>query len=103
MVAFVTLCEAYMGNEPHFNLWNYFFHASLQQGLGTEIVALGNVGIFVRSGRGVDPYFQLPTFDALNGWPKAWFFLRNDTDTPLPIFTDSCPVPQPNWGYGVAQ
>jgi hypothetical protein len=28
-VAFVTLCEAYMGIEPHFNLWNYFFCARL--------------------------------------------------------------------------
>jgi hypothetical protein len=27
--AFVTLCETYMGIEPHFNLWNYFFHARL--------------------------------------------------------------------------
>jgi hypothetical protein len=27
MTAFVTLCEDYMGIEPHFNLWNYFFHA----------------------------------------------------------------------------
>jgi hypothetical protein len=26
MAAFVTLCEAYMGIEPYFNLWNYFFH-----------------------------------------------------------------------------
>jgi hypothetical protein len=30
MVALVTLCEAYMGIEPHFNLWNYFFRAWLQ-------------------------------------------------------------------------
>jgi hypothetical protein len=35
MAAFVTLCkvymgEAYMGTEPHFNLWNYLFHARLQ-------------------------------------------------------------------------
>jgi hypothetical protein len=30
MAAFVTLCEAYMGIEPHFNLWNYFFRALLQ-------------------------------------------------------------------------
>jgi hypothetical protein len=29
MTAFVTLCEAYMGIEPHFNLWNYFFRARL--------------------------------------------------------------------------
>jgi hypothetical protein len=23
---FITFCEAYMGIEPHFNLWNYLFH-----------------------------------------------------------------------------
>jgi hypothetical protein len=26
MAAFMTLCEAYMGIEPHFDLCNYFFH-----------------------------------------------------------------------------
>jgi hypothetical protein len=30
MAAFMTLYEAYMGIEPHFNLWNYFFHAQLR-------------------------------------------------------------------------
>jgi hypothetical protein len=25
MVALVTLCETYIGIEPHFNLWSYFF------------------------------------------------------------------------------
>jgi hypothetical protein len=27
--AFMTLCEAYMRIEPHFDLWNYFFRARL--------------------------------------------------------------------------
>jgi hypothetical protein len=30
MVALVTLCEAYIGIEPHINLWSYFFHARLR-------------------------------------------------------------------------
>jgi hypothetical protein len=30
MVTFVTLCKAYMGIEPHFDLWNYFFRTGLQ-------------------------------------------------------------------------
>jgi hypothetical protein len=30
IAAFVTLCEAYIGIEPHFNLWNYFFHAQIR-------------------------------------------------------------------------
>jgi hypothetical protein len=29
IAAFVTLCEAYMGIESHFNMWNYFFHIQL--------------------------------------------------------------------------
>jgi hypothetical protein len=31
MAAFVTLCEAYIGIDPHFNLWHYFFGAQLRQ------------------------------------------------------------------------
>jgi hypothetical protein len=46
MAAFVTLCEAYMWIEPHFNLWNYF-RAHLKQGSGAETITLGNVEIFV--------------------------------------------------------
>jgi hypothetical protein len=25
IMVFVTLCEAYMGIEPYYNLWDYFF------------------------------------------------------------------------------
>jgi hypothetical protein len=71
-----------MGIEPHFNLWNY---------------------IFVRSRPGVDPYFCFSMSAPPVGWRKVWFFLRNDADVLLPLFTGSCPVSQPKWGNGVAQ
>jgi hypothetical protein len=29
MAFFVTLCEAYMVIDPHFDMWNYFFHTRL--------------------------------------------------------------------------
>jgi hypothetical protein len=103
MAAFVTLCEPYMGIEPHFNQWNYFFRARLQQGSSAKVAALGSVDIFLRSGYGVDPYFQLLTYGPPGGWLKVWFFLRNNTDASLPIFMGSHPVPRPYWGYGVAQ
>jgi hypothetical protein len=86
MAAFITLCEAYMGMEPHFNLWNYFFHAWLGQGSGTEAVVLGHVDIFVRS-----------------RLQKVWFFLCNNPNAPLSVFMGSRPIPQPNWGYAVAR
>jgi hypothetical protein len=85
-----------MGIEPHFNMWNYFFHARLQQGLGVEAAILGIVDIFIRSQHVVDPYFHLPMSNPPDGWQKVWFFLRNDTDALLSLFTGSCPIPQPN-------
>jgi hypothetical protein len=103
MAAFVTLYEAYMGIEPHFKLGNYFFRIWVQQGSGVEAAALGSVDNFVRFGRGVDPYFHLSTSSPPDGWWKIWFFLRNDTDVPLPMFTVSHHVPQTNWGSSEAQ
>jgi hypothetical protein len=47
MTAFVTLCEADMGIEPHFDIWNYIFDALLQQGSDVDVAALGSVDIFV--------------------------------------------------------
>jgi hypothetical protein len=57
ITAFVTLYEAYMGIEPHFDLWSQFFHARLLSGSGAEAVVLGGVDIYVKcdrttSGRG---------------------------------------------------
>jgi hypothetical protein len=103
IAAFVTLCKPYIGIEPHFNLWNYFFCVGLQQGSGMEMSALGNVDIFVRSGPVVDPYFHLRMSDPPVGWRKVWFFLKNDANVSLPVFMGSRPIPQPKWGYGVIQ
>jgi hypothetical protein len=61
------------------------------------------VDIFVRYGPGIDLYFCLPMSDPPTGWRKVWFFLRNDVDMPLPVFTGNCPIPQPKWGYSVVQ
>jgi hypothetical protein len=58
MAAFVTLCEAYMGIEPHFHLWNHFFHTRLRQGPDAETIVLGSVDLLVRSGSIIDPYLS---------------------------------------------
>jgi hypothetical protein len=97
MAAFVTLCEAYMGIERLFNLWNLFC-ARIWQGPSVEAAVLGSVDIFVRSGHIVDPYFNLQMFCLLDGCQKVWFFLKNDTDAPFTVLMCSCPIRQPNWG-----
>jgi hypothetical protein len=85
-----------MGIDPHFDLWNYFFHVWLPQGSDVEVAILGGVVIHVKSGHGVDPYFDLPMSESMDGCQKIWFFLRNDATMPLPMFTSNRPVPQPN-------
>jgi hypothetical protein len=40
---------------------------------------------------------------SMMGWHSQWFYLMNDTDAPLPVFTGHHPTPHHNWGYGVAR
>jgi hypothetical protein len=96
IASFVTLGKAYMGIKPHFDMWNYFFHAQLLQDSGAQVAVFGGVDIYVKSGPGVNSYFHLPLSGSTDGWRKVWFFLRNDADVPLPMFTGTCPVCQPN-------
>jgi hypothetical protein len=55
---FVTMCEAYMGIEPHFNSWN-FFHIRLWLDSDVAAVVWGYTEIYVRIGSGINPYFCL--------------------------------------------
>jgi hypothetical protein len=98
MAFFMTLCEAYMVIDLHFDLWNYFFRTWLQQGLNAEAAVWGQCGHFIRSGPGVDPCFRFLMFDSPIRWKKVWFFLTNDVDAPFPMFTSKRPILQPNGG-----
>jgi hypothetical protein len=62
-------------------------------GLEHGVAVLGGTDIYVKSKHEVDPYFHLPMFESTDVWWKVWFFMRNDADTPLPVFMDSRPIP----------
>jgi len=50
IVAFIAMCEGYLGIEPHFELWRYFFSISLikkERGRETP-VPMGCAGIHLR-------------------------------------------------------
>jgi hypothetical protein len=99
----VTLSDAYLGIDPHFDMLNYIFCVYLPQVSDMAVVVLGGVVLHVKSRHGIDPYFDLPIPKSVNEWQKIWFSLRNDAATLLPIFMGNCPVPQPNWGHGLAK
>jgi hypothetical protein len=98
IVAFMTLCEVYMGIDPEFDLWNYFFRVRHPLDLEVELTVSEGAVIHVRSGHRVDPYLKIPVPRLMKGWWKKWFYLRNDASTLLPVFIDSHPVPLPSWG-----
>jgi hypothetical protein len=50
ITAFITLCEAYMGIEPHFKLWKYFFRTQLQSDPDAKAAMLGCVDVYVHPG-----------------------------------------------------
>jgi hypothetical protein len=102
IAAFITLCEAYMGIEPHLNLWNYF-RIQFWQDSGTEAAVWGCVDVYVWTGGEVDQYFHLSVSNPPARWRRQWFFLKNDIDVPLPTITGRRPTAQPYWGYGVGK
>jgi hypothetical protein len=61
------------------------------------------VDFLVRSEPEVDPYIFIPKSDPSVGWWRVWFLLRNNVDVPLHTFVGGCPIPHPNWEYGVAR
>jgi hypothetical protein len=71
LLAAVLRLEAYMGIEPHFNQWNYFFRARLRQGSDVKAMVLDSVVIYVRFRPEVDPYFFILMPDPLVGWRRA--------------------------------
>jgi hypothetical protein len=102
IAAFVILCEAYLGIDPDFDLWNYFFRVRRPLDPEAELMISGGMIIHVKSGHGVDPYPEILMAMSMKGWWKKWFYLRNDPSVLLPMFTGIHPIPLPSWGDGVA-
>jgi hypothetical protein len=102
MAAFVALCEANIGIEPHLSMWSHFFWARLRWGSDTRAASLGSMDILVRFGPEADSYFSIPLANPPVEWWKAWFLQKNDTNALLPMFTGGLPIPYTNRDCGVA-
>jgi hypothetical protein len=60
IVAFVTLCEAYLGINPDFDLSKYFFCVHRPQDPEAEVMISGGTFIHVKLGHGADCYLEMP-------------------------------------------
>ena len=89
IVAFIAMCEGYLGIEPYFKLWRYFFSISLikKKERGRENpMPMGCTGIHLRGQRAAE-YIPCQLSRSNKGWHSHWFYLKNNPAAPLPVFS----------------
>ena len=62
---FIHLCEAYVGIEPHFDLFRYLFFLRKKGAIGGSKIADG-------------VYLSCPWNTSLTEWYKKWFYIRDE-------------------------
>jgi hypothetical protein len=72
IACFITLCELFLGIEPHFLLWKYLFHLRPNVSLSKK-PKLDRAVVSVR----VESQYMEFSMDALvQGWRKKWFYIK---------------------------
>jgi hypothetical protein len=110
IAAFIVLCKGYLGIEPHFDLWWYFFcvglHMRREHGRSEVTTMMGCVGIRLRKNRAKDN-ISMKLAMSNKGRHSQWFYLKNDAvpslpKHALPKYTGRVieVVPE-SWGWGV--
>src|SRR5438105_4754170 len=83
IAAFIHLCEAFLGVEPHFALFRHLLTLRpLQKGGKTCVV--GGATLQLRYGR-ANKYLGLALKASLKGWYSRWFYIANP-DPSLPAY-----------------
>ncbi|KAK1694268.1 hypothetical protein QYE76_010965 [Lolium multiflorum] len=70
---FITVCEAFLGIDPHWGLWRKIFYVKRHNDSNGPPV-VGGVGFVVR--KEVD-YFDYPVKESVQGCRNKWFYLRD--------------------------
>ncbi|KAK1649697.1 hypothetical protein QYE76_067502 [Lolium multiflorum] len=95
---FITVCEAFLGIDPHWGMWRKIFYVKRHNGNeGPHVV--GGVGFVAR--KEVN-YFNFLMKESIQGWRQKWFYLwdipASDRRSNLPLFEDVlAAVPEKSW------
>lgn len=86
IVAFIALCEGYLGIYPHFELWRYFFLSLCRY-----------AAVHLRRSRAMK-YMQIePRWNTK--WHCHWFYMKNDPVAPFPAFSGCLVEVAPDWWH----
>ena len=71
---FITLCECFLGVEPHWSLWKklYYIRRFPKASCPAQIVGFGVCM------RGEIPFFNLNMKESVQGWRRKWFYIQNE-------------------------
>jgi hypothetical protein len=73
IACFVTLCESFLGIEPHFLLWKYLFRLRPSVA-SSKKPELGGAVISVRA---ESQYLEFSMAALVQGWRKKWFYIKD--------------------------
>ena len=94
ILIFVHLCEAFLGIEPYFDLFRYFFHLKPHPN-DSRVEVVGGFGLQFRQGK-KPQYFPYKLSDKVIDWKEMWFYVKNPFSS-LPLRTLGPPVKKPSW------
>jgi len=83
-----------LGIEPHFDLFQYFFHLKPHPN-ESKVDVVGGAGLQFHQGR-KPKYIPYELSDKVIDWKSMWFYIRNLSSF-LPLRTPGPPVKKPSW------
>ena len=100
IVGFVTICEAFLGMEPHVDPFQWIFtgHA-LSEGKPPRTAPVGGFTLQKKS----MPSGSYPTYspcDSNRRWHGEWFYIRNPAEALFLPFTRRRPERRESWSWG---
>jgi hypothetical protein len=73
IVYFITLCESFLGVEPHWILWKFLFRLRPSVSLSKN----PERGGAVVSVRAEAHYLEFSMAASVQGWKKKWFYIKD--------------------------
>jgi hypothetical protein len=97
---FIYFCEAFLGIEPHWDLFRFLFRVKPQPTSKNLSVARG-AGFQLRQQAG-DKYLSYKFPSNLLGWKNHWFYIENHAPQ-LPAKSNRPPVVRPEWNLELSR
>jgi hypothetical protein len=97
---FIHFCEAFLGIEPHWDLFRFLFRVKPQPASKNPSVA-GGVGIQLRQQAG-DKYLAYKFPSNILGWKNHWFYIENHAPQ-LPEKSNNPPVVRSEWNIELSR